>query len=314
MDYAEGTAILKEFRRQYADTFVRGSATHGIRVAPTDDEPGRVDLLVLPPSADEERRRWEGKSFEFVHGGESLRLPITVVERERYQIPKSHLAAATIDASAPVKPGEFITGFVHGSSGSVGLNLYLDGVLSCISCWHVMCPLTTEPKLGTPVKLRGLPDVAELSGYSRVYFDGRTNVWDFAIARYLDPAMAANQMTACTAGVPPYPTRLAGSLQPGPVYKVGAKTPYCRNGSATGALVSCWLPYDGNDAWFEGQVECTRMSDGGDSGALVIYQASNEMLGMLFGVCTKTSLASPLFQIGWKPQPVVKGLPSYLTS
>jgi transposase InsO family protein len=170
-------------------------------------------------------------------------------------------------------------------------------------CIHVLCALGNSTPTGTPVLLDGIGE-AELFAFQPLQPTG--NVWDFALAEFSDPDHAEGQFTACADGsVNPYPSRLtpASEVQPGAnhVYtKVGAKSPTCRSGHLTG-VGDVLVKYGDGNRWFTGQLILSAMTSPGDSGSLLVHQASQTATGLVFagdeGVRT---IANPLFKIGWR--------------
>jgi hypothetical protein len=322
MNYDENLAILDQLQGAHAEAFTPESPTHGAQVVPHEHE-GTLEVLIAPGS-EEERERWRRRlapdqTFTYDYEGESRRIGTLIVTQERYRALAWRVPEIKPRPTAPpVKAGEYITAYVAGMWGTAGLNFLLDGVMSCISCWHVMCALLGETPTGpqTPVELRGLPDVAYLASYSRVHFDDdREHTWDLAIATYIDPRMAANVLAPCDDGTNPYPYPgvLATTPRAGTVYKVGAAAPVCMEAAFAGTTFTGRVDYPPYRPRFRGQLVFPQMTNPGDSGALAIYKDTSEILGLHFAIQNGTSLANPLYGIGWIYRGRQGGLPVFTT-
>jgi len=314
MTYEEGEAILSQFELTYLTAFAPGSAAHGIRVTPAAEQGAALTVLIAP-DAPGGPYPW-GDQFTYQFEGHGHTIPVGVARQERFQALARRpaemppLAAA---APPPVGLGDSVVGNMPRTLGTVGLNFYFNGALSFLTCWHVVCPWYTSPPNPLYISFPNWPNAAVLTDYRQVHFGmGNANIWDLAIGRYVDAATATSVITACNTP-PPYPQKLAPSNAAGDILKVGVAYPRCRSTTYKGAMFRGWVDYDRDQAWFIGQLETPLTTTDGDSGALAIYRDGNTtILGLHFAVSRNaTSLANPLYNIGWNYQGTRKNLPVY---
>jgi hypothetical protein len=184
--------------------------------------------------------------------------------------------------------------------------LRLDGVLVCLSNWHVFCVNGNSTLVGYPLELGfSFQRIAHLHAFYEVR-PNASNLWDFALGAIDDPSAVLDQMRPCDDGfVYPLPRGLAASVNVGdPCHKVGAGlgAPTCRQGSLRG-ITSVRVDYGSfGQIWFEDQLLFQKMTDPGDSGAVISSNTDNKVVGLNFAGNNTDTVANPIYKLGWRFQ------------
>lgn len=284
MKYREAVEILREFDNQNRDLWLRSDLI-GTELRIEEDSTNLVIAVSIDSTTVEDSVSNEayGLSDSFTHAGASY-----AVKLEKSIAPKPHIDAGT-DAF-----GAGLAGV-----GTYGWGFYLNGVPTALSNWHVLCPNGNNTPLGNRCFIDG-QDVASLSSFERL--GQRGNLWDLALATFDDEADLEAFMRQCVDGTRrPYPYKMEWNPELGTKYhKVGRTAPICREGSFQG-IGSTRVEYDdGTVRRFVDQLLFKKMSDKGDSGAIIVNSNSNEIAGLNFAGNDKTTIANPLFLTGWK--------------
>lgn len=219
-------------------------------------------------------------------------------------------------STLPVRPGDFAAVTDGGGYGTVGWNFYLNGELCVLSNWHVFCLLDVYTPPDTLVNLKG-SDRGEVipGGYVQVIFGGTSNIFDYAIARYITPADAGSQMRPCGNGnILTYPQEFAVPVQGDRVYKVGVRKPVCNFGEVEGFIDHRVGYGGGRRAWFSQQISVSDdMLGPRDSGSLLVRNSDKKIIGLNFAISKTRGLANPIHLLvrNWRFQGMQNGFPSY---
>lgn len=200
-------------------------------------------------------------------------------------------------------------GAVH--YGTAGWNFYLNDAPTVMSNWHVLCDNGNSTPQGRRIQLDG-SDIAALASFVAVD-PSKTNQWDLAYARLDHHSQLSAFMRTCSGGCPPGSDNCTTPLDPIPseiidvitgglrCRKIGARDPVCRYGSILG-FGNRRVNYEefGFTASFEGQVILSKMTDKGDSGA-VIFAFQNGLykaVALNFAGSDQETIANPLTKLG----------------
>ena len=218
-------------------------------------------------------------------------------------IPIQFKPASLAKAHVVCQPGDPASGAPQSYYGTLGWNFYLNNVLVGLSNWHVFCPQGNSTPIGWRETINGSVE-ATLYAFQDMYPTG--NTWDYALAQYIQPADAAGTMRPCDNGVVgPYPGALSplGSVQlgDGATYsKDGARPPICRTGTLT-SVGDAQVKYDdGSIRSFHYQLFFSKMTDPGDSGAVIVRLSDNTVTGLNFAGDDQETIANPIYEAGWR--------------
>jgi hypothetical protein len=283
MKYEECVEIIEQFQKTYA-AVIMAQNVHGTQVILEDGK--YVLQLVVTYKIDESNLSKDEimpKSFNYTFSGEQKSIQTDVIKSE---ILRCHVRAGD-QAIYDLKSG----------FGTAGWNVFfpLQNVWVCMSNWHVIVDPTDSDPIGNDVFLDGAHR-GQLHAYKL------DETWDYALASYNFSSDAEEKMRACADGTEnPYPQQFAEEISIGEEYrKVGARTPICRTGRLRG-VGSRKVEYnDGTIRQFHGQLIFEKMSDSGDSGAIIVRAHDNKITGLKFAGSDTDTTANPLYKIGWK--------------
>jgi hypothetical protein len=315
ISYEECQAILKQFQDRHRLLMMR-DGIHGVQVA----EPGVLQILTVTPQDEtvlpKQLQIPANFTYRYEDKDKTLQTKSIVTEIYRALTTESSTGAGNTAtkrskvvpdaketrAENGCEPGDEARGDMW-SYGTAGWNFYLNNVPLCISNWHVLCARGNATPLGSDIVLSG-ENWATLYMFDPVHI--HRNVWDVAFARYRDPHRALDTMRPCEDGSRlPYPDRLSPreSVKIGDgaaYYKVGAREPTCRKGHLV-AVGNVTVDYDDARRYFEGQLIFTKMTDPGDSGAVIVRESDVTVTGLSFAGNSSESVANPLFLRSWIP-------------
>jgi hypothetical protein len=226
-----------------------------------------------------------------------------------YKVQVEQEAVARAHTGVVCHPGDPASGDPQNYYGTLGWNFYLNHELVCLSNWHVFCKQGNETPIGASIAINGSVE-ATLYTFQRLYPSG--NVYDYALARYIQPDDAAGIMRACDNGQSlPYPRTLSprNSVIAGDgrqYNKVGAREPTCRTGTLVG-VIDCAVKYDdGVTRSFQSQLLFSKMTDPGDSGAIVVREDDTSVTGLNFAGSETQTIANPIFLADWHRDGVIR--------
>lgn len=199
--------------------------------------------------------------------------------------------------SRPLQPG-FSCGHINITAGTIGgFFIDRDGDPVILSNNHVLAN-ENAAKFGDSIVQPGPMDrrnnqetVATLKNFLKMKKDG-SNEHDSAIAKISEQFVNGNLVD------PIYPTinkRLLGFGEASinmPVQKCGRTTGYT-TGKVLGLNATFTVEYDFGPAKFEKCIVATAMSNGGDSGSLIMDMSMNAV-GLLFAGSPKVTIANPI--------------------
>src|SRR5271166_6112155 len=135
ISFDECRAILDQFRRAHPQILMR-SEVHGVKVVITEDEPA-LGVLVTEEPAEESLLPDERLPERFAYAFQDH----TAV------LPVRFIVQPVARAQVLCHPGDPASGNPANYYGTLGWNIYLNGVLVCLSNWHVFCAQGN----GTPI-------------------------------------------------------------------------------------------------------------------------------------------------------------------
>jgi hypothetical protein len=259
----------------------RGSGIRGFGIATREKKGRKTREVVLKVYVNRKKARGKlarpvPRSLDVPGVGKKIPTDVVAIGRLR---PQKFVARLR-----PACPGLAIS-HESGTTGTLGcLVRGQDGTLYILSNMHVLAPPPAAKQHDPIVQPShqhggGAPDViATLETWLPLVHTAQNfpNVADAALARVLDPqqVVAAVQQLGGPVGV-------SGEIEEDmPVQKVG-----CVSGLTQGIVLDAFynaeLPYGGRRAGFRDQVLCTRFTDDGDSGALVLNM-TGEAIGLHF--------------------------------
>ena len=292
LSFQECRVILDQFKRAHPEFLMRGEV-HGLQVVNRDNRPIVVVLVteaIAEDSLRADEKLPESFTYEFEDHKETASVELTIAP-----VARAHVGLSC-------HPGDPASGDPSSYYGTLGWNLYLNNVLVCLSNWHVFCARGNDTALGSPITINNHVE-ASLYVFQPLYSSG--NAWDFALAQYVQPSDAAGVMRQCDdGGVMPYPGMLspAGSvvLDGSQYFKVGARGPTCRTGTLIGVGDRRVKYEDGFSRSFTGQLIFSKMTDAGDSGAVIVRQSDTTVTGLNFAGNNTETIANPIFLAGWQ--------------
>jgi hypothetical protein len=306
--YEECCWIIDEFKKHFPNILM-GRNVHRLVVNATDDQP--VLELYVTLKVDKSLLRTDEvmvKSFSYVFQGINKTIGSRVVERPIAQLQRdltfdeSDQDTETAKLVDQAHAGDSASNIdsANGAYGTCGWILYLNNVLVCVSNFHILCGMGNSTPLGRRVIINGR-NIAGLYLFQPINFSG-SNTWDYALARFDNAADVSDVMRSCEDGsFYTYPQQLTPALTFNDVYhKVGARSPICRTGRLIGVGLVHIGPYLGGlYAWFDRQLIFSKMSDGGDSGAMIIRTSDNTVTGLNFAHDSEQTIANPFFLNNW---------------
>jgi hypothetical protein len=226
---------------------------------------------------------------EALGGAEAIPTDVVVLGRLRPEVNKRR---------SPVQPGNSI-GHADITAGTLGAVVTRRNVIHLLSNSHVLA-VSGSAAIGDPIIYPGdadggrMPDdlVARLSGFKRFVTGGDfVNRADCAIARPTAARLPDLVSEIRGLGVP------AGTIKPErgmKVVKVGRTT-----GKTTGEVRDTHFRFvldyeEVGEVGFIDQVLCTRYTQGGDSGSLVIDRATGRAVGLHFAGASGGSVFNPI--------------------
>lgn len=311
MNYDECISILRQFEKAHALTLLDTSVT-GVRVSMEGEPALEISVTTGTEVARFAQEFNVPQSFQYENQNGKQYINVRVVESDIYEALEAQgvLDSETDDAlvALPTRSGDPARGVGLPGIGTAGWTIFLDGVLVCLSNWHVFCPAGNNTPIGHPVEIN-FQNVAAVHFFYPVPQALPLNLWDLALAAYTDPTAATAQMRSCEDGViSPYPRRLTGDIRlgDGAIYrKVGMTRPICRRGRLM-AVGNVSVKYgDNNIIWFHDQLIFEKMSDKGDSGSVIVREADNTVTGLNFAgtpidtTGPQETIANPIFRLGW---------------
>ena len=299
----EANAVISQFEQQFPVAF-RGRGVHGIVVSVVNGVP-ELHLWILPGTDRIHLSTGEiaPSTFDYKFNGVSKSLAVKEVTKSAVQgIASNEWNTATVSS-----PGDTASPSGADYYGTAGWNIIYMGIPVCVSNYHVLCPQGNDTPLNTTrISLAG-QNIASLYLFQPVDFGGAPpyNVWDYALAAFDNEADAGTTMRPCDNGyVYPYPEILGSTANFGDTfYKVGARAPICREGKLT-TVGTVFVNYDnlGNiGAWFNQQLIFDKMTDPGDSGAVIVSKSDNAVVGLNFAGNDDQTIANPIYQVDWFP-------------
>lgn len=185
------------------------------------------------------------------------------------------------------------------SAGTLGA-IVTDGIRNYwLSNWHVF--MRPTGKVGDAINSPGRVDVrcgssnlvGTVSRFTSLRFDGSTNTVDCAIARIIPGTSVSRVQAAGTNSFVPSATTRTATVGMA-VKKVGRITGFT-TGKVIAVNASLAVAYGGlGSANFKGVVLFSRMSESGDSGALICSQSGNNPVALLFAGSSTTSVGCPI--------------------
>jgi hypothetical protein len=225
----------------------------------------------------------------------------------------------------PIYCGTSAQGDRVAKEGTAGLNIIFNRTAVCIGNAHVMVLKKSPAAPGMPstppaaaVTLGGDAGAGTLFGYKPVTFadadPNALNVWDLALAKYLSPAQALGQMRPCPKMTYCYPAGFAasGSVSTGQgAHYTGAASCADDLGLVLGAFFPVVQMPENNvnkTVKFATQILFSNTTLDRDSGAVIVRNSDNCVLGLHAGDCTYTdqqghakhgNYANPLYRAPW---------------
>lgn len=297
LDLAE--SILEQFQNSYPCDLING-LVHGIDVVLDEGEPA-IRLCLTDNEKLSFNEQVASLSFPktFVYENKSDKTTFTLpVIFEIVEIPQAQFA-----------PGDPVSPSGVNYYGTGGWNFYLNDLPMLLSNWHVLCDLGNNTPLGRRIILNN-QDIASLHGFLNVT-PGRPNSWDYAYARFDSEAAMSAYMRPCRTECPPGRDNCTIPIEPVPKQivndipqglrckKVGAREPVCRFGDVQG-FGNRTVDYGsrGGRIEFRNQVILSKMSDPGDSGALIftIKSGTPYAVALNFAGSDQETIANPLIR------------------
>jgi hypothetical protein len=279
-------------------TVANGTPELHLWVLPEVDRTHLLPDEILPPT------------FAYIFEGTRKLIPTnTIVKRP---VSTHGIAAPTREhVRAPLTfPGDTAAPLGANFVGTAGWYIVLNNVPVCLSNWHVLCAQGNNTSLNSRILLAN-QNIASLYLFRPINFGGSTtlgpnyNTWDYALAQFDNIQDAGGSMRPCDNGsIYPYPQALGSTFDFGDTfYKVGARPPICREGKLT-SVGTLWVNYDnlGNvGAWFSNQLMFDKMTDHGDSGAVIVSKRDNKVVALNFAGDIDTTVGNPIYQLDWDP-------------
>jgi hypothetical protein len=296
----EGSAAVEQFMQQLNIQLFPASKIHsvGLMTSPKKEQKQFIEVLILP-------------------GHDKPHLPETFTynypEKTPVTVPVVHEFRPMAEAN--VRIGHTARGVNSNNNMqncTAGWIIYYNARVAVVSCHHALCANGNNSLVGTQdVELSGVVN-AKLYCFERLNLDGTPpdNLWDLAIARFNNASDAEGWYRRCDDGNYPgysYPVALTpntpnGQPTTGQLYhKVGAATPICDEGTLNGVGISCTVTLPAGTANFRDALRFTRMTNPGDSGAIIVRNSDNTVSGLHFAASQggTYSLSNPLFKIPW---------------
>lgn len=195
-------------------------------------------------------------------------------------------------------------------AGTLGWFFCLDGQPLGIGSYHVLCPRGDNTPLHSTCIYwcacagAGEEDfrIGTLWNYDRGDAAGK-RLFDCALIRVDDVGQLTGALAICDNGMRrPYPQELAVAAditRDERFYMVGMKTKTWSVASFKG-VGSRKLAHLGRAAMFHEQLFFERCSDAGDSGAIIVHERSNRVVGLTMAADAQFTIANPLYRKPWR--------------
>lgn len=192
--------------------------------------------------------------------------------------------------------------YIYCSGGTIGSVVYKNGNSYFLSNNHVFAR-ENKATIGEDIVQPGLIEVncsqitndvvADLSEFVKITFKRTaSNKVDAAIAQ-IRPTISFTSATQC--GYTPSSTIATASL--GMQVKKCGRTSEYTEGQVTGVNVTVLISYSSGTARFVNQIQFSAMSEGGDSGSLIVTRSDNRPVALLFAGSSSTTIGNPILEV-----------------
>ncbi len=192
--------------------------------------------------------------------------------------------------------------YIYCSGGTIGSVVYKSGNSYFLSNNHVFAR-ENKAAIGEDIVQPGLIEVncsqitndvvADLSQFVTITFKRTANnKVDAAIAQ-VRSTTSFTPTTQC--GYTPSSTIATASL--GMQVKKCGRTSEYTEGQVTGLNVTVLISYSTGTARFVNQIQFSAMSEGGDSGSLIVTKADNKPVALLFAGSSSTTIGNPIQEV-----------------
>ena len=182
-----------------------------------------------------------------------------------------------------------------------------------LSNWNVLCnELGNATPTGAKVHIKNSENDWEHMAnlHSMEKLQSTDNLWDMAIAEFIDAQAPAAEMLECgLGGQHQYTTTFATQVSDSDtaIYETtGAKYPRCASGKLIAMGAKRTIDYgDGIHRVFIEQLVFEPISDNGDGGSVVVRRQDQAIVGLIFaGTENVVTIANPIYRYGLVIQPV----------
>ncbi|MDZ7342560.1 MAG: S1 family peptidase [candidate division KSB1 bacterium] len=192
--------------------------------------------------------------------------------------------------------------YIYCSGGTIGSVVYKSGNSYFLSNNHVFAR-ENKAVIGEDIVQPGLIEVncsqitndvvADLSQFVNITFKRTaSNKVDAAIAQ-IRPTVSFTPTTECA--YTPSSTIATASL--GLQVKKCGRTSEYTEGQVTGVNVTVLISYSSGTARFINQIQFSAMSEGGDSGSLIVTRSDNKPVALLFAGSSSTTIGNPIQEV-----------------
>lgn len=186
-------------------------------------------------------------------------------------------------------------------SGTMGWFFFLDDELVCVTNRHVAVPS------GSPDACLFTPDGRKVGSYYWSDVSPTRQVFDLALVMVVSSVRCSGKFRMGGPARRPYPKELWTDSTidaDASFYLVGATT---ADGTTHFRGVGCRKSaFDKSERMYYDQLFFDRCSSGGDSGAVIVHEESNTVIGLASMVDSNFTIASPLFLQPWKYREMVE--------
>jgi hypothetical protein len=173
-----------------------------------------------------------------------------------------------------------------GNSGCFGLLISLiNGLAALLGSDQRVAPLAVSAQSSTSVSLPGTPTIPLVQAQIPV------NEVDCALARPINPSLFTGEILGIGTVSGTRPPALGMKIR-----KTGRTTGYTE-GTVQLLNATVNVAYGARTARFTGQVIATPMSQGGDSGSLIVDGAENKAVGLLFAGSNLSTIFTPIDRV-----------------
>lgn len=283
--------ILSEILKQFLATYPSLNAVDYTRISVLADE---KDTITIEIGYDKEGGDLILQNIHSILGGNNffpiqflnkqLDIKIDVVAGEPIV---AHQTTDPIPAGISTRPDGSAMG------GTYGWGLFIDDRLCGISNWHVWCFKGNNTPLGNRIFFNE-QNIGSLIHFEPVNSGGINN-WDIAFAAFDNHNQFINNYRQTqNSSKPPYPYRIEFAPNTGGrYYKIGNREPIYREGFLRG-VGNVKVKHDNIHIRYNEQLIFSKMSDPGDSGAVIVNKNTNEILGLNTASDDKITCANPL--------------------